>query len=433
MTHLKTLGTFILFFSLPLVASLKGKGIVVSFLLAFFLFEGPSVVIQFIRQKKWQQYGWTAISYLVFIFLVFAPRTQMDFLHLIRMLALGLIGVLSFEGIKRLPLSDREKISYIFFQGYIFYLVFFLAELYGGHWVSSLITGSLYYNENLFIRGVVILTFLFLPFSWYLVQKYKGHSRQILVGVSALSLLLVVLKAQPSAARLAIALSVSFGILTFFFKRSGQAIIAVVSLYAFLIPVIILSAFNRQTLFDHLHHLPPSYQHRVQIWHEISQHVFRKPLSGHGFGQASKLKEAPPLCIHHKTTYFQKVEEKIRTVPDSPFVKKIHSTTPYVWGGVICYNESILSRHPHNGALQIWLELGLWGIVIGAFLLYKLGQYASKKEPIYRAYLYALGGLALVYWNVSFGLWQNWMITVVALTFLLFQLIKVLPSEERKI
>lgn len=433
MTRFKTLGTFILFFSLPLVASLKGKGIVVSLLLAFFLFDGPLVVVQFMRQKKWQQYGWTAIIYLVFIFLVFAPPTQMDFLHLVRMLGLGLIGVLSFEGIKTLPLEDKEKISYIFFQGYIFYLVFFLAELYSGHWVSTLITGSPYYSENLFIRGVVILTFLFLPFSWYLVQKYKGHSSQILVGVSALGLLLVVLKAQPSAARLAIAFSLSFGVLTFWFKRSGQVILATVTLYAFLIPVIILSSFNRQTLFDHLHHLPPSYQHRIQIWHEISQHVLRKPLSGHGFGHASKLKEAPSLCVHHKNSSFQEIEEKIHTVPDSPFVKKIHSATPYVWGGVICYNESILSSHPHNGALQIWLELGLWGIVIGAFLLYKLGQYASKKEPIYRAYLYALGGLALVYWNVSFGLWQNWMIALVALTFLLFQLIKVLPSEERKI
>ena len=42
---LKKIGFFILFFSLPLVAALKGKAIVVSLILLFLLCDGPTVLM----------------------------------------------------------------------------------------------------------------------------------------------------------------------------------------------------------------------------------------------------------------------------------------------------------------------------------------------------------------------------------------------------
>ncbi len=67
-----------------------------------------------------------------------------------------------------------------------------------------------------------------------------------------------------------------------------------------------------------------------------------------------------------------------------------------------------LSLHPHNGALQIWVELGMMGALLGAGLLFFITQDGLKLSVVEQAGFY--GGLisVLVIAMLSYGVWQSW-------------------------
>ena len=65
--------------------------------------------------------------------------------------------------------------------------------------------------------------------------------------------------------------------------------------------------------------------------------------------------------------------------------------------------------HPHNGALQIWLELGLIGAVSAAvFWGATLASLSRPERDAGRAAAAATAGAYLVFSAVSFGVWQEW-------------------------
>ncbi len=75
-----------------------------------------------------------------------------------------------------------------------------------------------------------------------------------------------------------------------------------------------------------------------------------------------------------------------------------------------------IQLHPHNGALQLWLELGVLGAFAGAAAWALMLRRLAKPAPD----LVAAGALAsaavyLLFGAVSFGLWQEWWLAVGAL------------------
>ncbi len=74
--------------------------------------------------------------------------------------------------------------------------------------------------------------------------------------------------------------------------------------------------------------------------------------------------------------------------------------------------------HPHNGLLQVWLELGL----VGVALLYSAGGAAAKAamrappNPTVLATVAATVVTYSVFWSISFGIWQGWYVAVAGLT-----------------
>ena len=70
----------------------------------------------------------------------------------------------------------------------------------------------------------------------------------------------------------------------------------------------------------------------------------------------------------------------------------------------------LLPLHPHNGALQVWLELGLIGALFAALMALFLGRTASRTTwpGIGAAMLASYAVTALL----SFGIWQEWWLGV---------------------
>ncbi|MBF0353683.1 MAG: O-antigen ligase family protein [Alphaproteobacteria bacterium] len=81
--------------------------------------------------------------------------------------------------------------------------------------------------------------------------------------------------------------------------------------------------------------------------------------------------------------------------------------------------------HPHNGALQVWLELGFFGTLTYVFVLWRLTQAmagATENRNVLAARMSLLGGYA-AQGMLSFGLWQNWWLASLALGAVLTNLI----------
>ena len=82
-------------------------------------------------------------------------------------------------------------------------------------------------------------------------------------------------------------------------------------------------------------------------------------------------------------------------------------------------NWDPLPLHPHNAPLQLWLELGAVGVVIFigllGLLIWRWQRDFAKGNglPLIAGVLTAI----FVVYNISFGLWQGWLIFSLILLF----------------
>ena len=129
--------------------------------------------------------------------------------------------------------------------------------------------------------------------------------------------------------------------------------------------------------------LPNSSQHRLAIWQTTAGHVFERPFFGSGFDTARA------------------------------FYGKDQKVNQYFGGkgtGTTWVNRfEPIPLHPHNGVLQVWLELGAAGALLLAAGLFLIVHRLSGAENRFdRAMVFGSFITGLVIFSVSYGAWQSW-------------------------
>lgn len=125
--------------------------------------------------------------------------------------------------------------------------------------------------------------------------------------------------------------------------------------------------------------LKPSAQHRLVIWDFVERKIVERPLLGWGL-------------------------ESSRAIPGgkdtTTIVNHLGHTVPV----------EHLPLHPHNGALQVWLELGAVGALVAALLLFTVVAHlaADGLSSAARAVGLAALAAAAVEVSLSYGIWQSW-------------------------
>ncbi|NYZ14945.1 O-antigen ligase family protein [Azospirillum sp. RWY-5-1] len=117
----------------------------------------------------------------------------------------------------------------------------------------------------------------------------------------------------------------------------------------------------------------PSARHRLEIWGHAAWRVLEAPLFGHGIDASRALR------------------------PEAG-----------EWSRFGTLTDSLLPLHPHNGFLQVWLELGLAGstlVVVASLLMLSATRRLGTEAQPYALGLFA-AGLAMA--NTAYGLWQAW-------------------------
>ncbi len=140
----------------------------------------------------------------------------------------------------------------------------------------------------------------------------------------------------------------------------------------------------------------PSAAHRLLIWAYADGLIDQRPWTGWGLDAARRLGAVAPEAA----------------VPGCARASLGRDTVP------------LLPLHPHNGALQLWLELGFAGAFFLPLFLIGLIRPLFQCSPLDRATATSAVAGASVPLLASFGLWQGWWLAGLALLWGLVILLK---------
>ena len=219
-----------------------------------------------------------------------------------------------------------------------------------------------------------------------LIKKKQYYIAPILFAITAYTL--CNMENQSSAITIFLSLAV-FAFVYLFGKRAIKTIALGAIIACIAIPITFKN-MDYAKMYENIPKIPNSASEtRLFIWHFVATKASEKPLLGWGFNASRDI-----------------------PVKESDFMQDGRHPLPL---------------HPHNGLLQMWLELGLVGIILYACfllsLLKRIGEIKTntsncltKINGNLNSYnkntdMALFSGLMAAYFTIGqtgFGIWQNW-------------------------
>lgn len=215
----------------------------------------------------------------------------------------------------------------------------------------------------LFNRPVGVLAIV-LPLG--LLAAYRRHGAIAAIILLAAGVFCVV-NFNSMGAELAVMVGIGAAIFTVIFVKRGAAILTVALAAGILAAPLIASAPQLDALSQR-RDVSVSVYHRAAIWSFTAEKILERPAFGWGMHASRTMPEG-----------------KVQFVPGA----------------------ELLPLHPHNAALQIWLELGLIGAIAAAAAILALGR-RIRGDRFTRAALAATLLAAFTVGSVGYGIWQGW-------------------------
>jgi exopolysaccharide production protein ExoQ len=195
---------------------------------------------------------------------------------------------------------------------------------------------------------------------------------------------IVLIFCDADSHKAALAIGITTALVSFFGGRtviSGSAYLLVVSVLTG--PWLVKALPDPLEANNGAAFLPHSAQHRLVIWQTTVNHIFERPVLGSGFDTARA---------------FYGPNEKVT----------------FTFGGKGDHTKWVnrfepIPLHPHNGVLQIWLELGALGAVMfAAGLFYIVHRLSHLDNRLERSMVFGSFITGLAIFSVSYGAWQSW-------------------------
>lgn len=207
-----------------------------------------------------------------------------------------------------------------------------------------------------------ILVMLMWPVVVYVWRRWSfGWAVALTVLVYA-----VLWPGDAKAAKLALLAGAAVFVAAMMWRRAVSVIMAAaVSAIVLLAPVIAAQPMQHP---ERLENVMSTGLHRLIIWDFAAARIAERPLLGWGYNSS-------------------------RVIPGGKAQTAMGEALPL---------------HPHNAPLQIWLELGLPGAVLGAAIMVALVLAAGRWERKAAAGALAAFAAACVVGILSYGIWQDW-------------------------
>lgn len=254
------------------------------------------------------------------------------------------------------------------------------------------------FNANFYSRGAALSACALLLLAIGLFRLFEKRLA-LLFLVTSLATVFVL---QNEAAKLAAA----FALLAWGAVRWRRAFFWPVIVVPLVIGAVLPSFFANglsNNLLCTTYNYKHSAAHRFIIYEFTSRKIFEKPFFGWGMDAS-------------------------RSIPGSGGSTEIHDCSR---SGQPVTNARIVGfipLHPHNAFLQVWLELGAAGVALFlaavAILIWRLQR--APDWRLGRALIAGLFAPVFLVYNISFGLWQSWLIFGLVLV---FAIARVLPAS----
>ena len=271
-------------------------------------------------------------------------------------------------------LAAPARLGRCLLAGFVAALAMAAVDFAGGGWLTQPFS-SRPYQPAWLNQAAVGFAILALP----VAAAFGGQGRRLAALVFLVAAATTIFALAGSAAKVALGAGLAAAAL---FALAGGRVARLAAVLS------VLAIVTAPLTFARLERLPrasetaaglkQSAEHRLLIWSFVGDRIAERPLQGWGLDAA-------------------------RAIPGG--------------GDPIRHGEAWLPLHPHNAPLQLWLELGVPGAVLGALLAAQLWR-ALAAAPWPRPFAAAAGGslaAALVACLGTYGLWQEWWLGTLAL------------------
>jgi len=372
----------------PVVALYASKGITILFGLAVTACFFDLITKKDARRFSSKALGLSVLTYTIWGIASLTWTVSFDLsLALARSLPISMLGgLLLVMSLKNLNFSNRAIICRSTIGGFFLGVGLALIEVTTGYSISKIVNILIYggawrpYMPGFVINnGISLLVMLLWPTLVFLWHQ-KRHN---LAFMGLIATAYITLQSSNFAATIAIGVgSLSF-LIAFLIPRIIYKVAAVgLALLILGAPFAMQALPDARTIGKNLPELSYSVYPRLVIWQYASNLVMERPLLGHG----------------------------IRT---SRALSKTDSPIPFLYrdkGEIHTGNTKDIPLHPHSGLIQIWLELGACGAVLGLVIVLSIlwGISSSVAPPIAKALAFAalVSSISLI--SASYGLWQSW-------------------------
>lgn len=246
------------------------------------------------------------------------------------------------------------------------------------------------WNTFIFNRTLIVIVLLYWPLMYGLMRYLSGKKRFLAMSSLTFLVCFALFKAESGAAILAFCGGMFTWLVTWAISRFTPKIpifILVIGLLSAFVLAPVIGEISARLLSKNIHStLKDGHsQDRVNIWTSFGAAVRDAPLLGQGFGSSA-------------------------TIAQRDVAKRVPPDERVMLG----------SGHPHQMFLQIWVELGIVGVVI-AFLLIGWGVIkplaklsTHSCDYMYHATCYATLMSVILIALVGHGLWQGWWIAAIS-------------------
>jgi len=361
---------------LPTLAVFAPKGATPLFMLccalALLSAEGRRAALDALREPlAWllaALLGWSLLS------LAWSPDPAGGFALWLRIAALFAAGLAL--GRAAATLEDAAPVLRALPLGLVLGLVAAAVESGAGNPIRFAFTGpredAIHWIGHWLNRGMTALALLVWPAAAALWLRSPAKALALLLACG-----LVLLAGPQRAAKLAFLLSLGAAGLAWYLGPRLRAPLVAAS-FALCLGAPLLPGLLPQAAELRAQGLAESITHRTQIWRFVADRIAERPALGWGFDAS-------------------------RAIPGGDEAA----------AGTV---GRLLPLHPHNGALQAWLELGLPGaLLLAAIVGAAFAGAASLPERRARAAAVATVATAAAIGLVSYGVWQTQWLSVLAL------------------
>jgi len=281
---------------------------------------------------------------------------------------------------------DNQKLLF----GILLALIVFYIEKFSDGFISRTVriftSNPKEYHLSWFDRGCSLLSIATWPMLYILVKDNKKF-----LAILLYSLVLSALLVSDNMSGLIGFLLATIGYVLLMISKMRLSWLIKISIILYIIIMPIASKFEEPRLIakEYGHMIPISYIHRLLIWNFVSNSAMEHPIIGQGIG----------------TSKFTAIEERDK------FFYQNEMLSP-------------LPLHPHNNVLQIFLELGLVGVLLFGLYIWKIlssicNISATNKDILWGTATNAIFINYFFIGMVSFGIWQSWWMLSILLLIIL--------------